>query len=87
LITIPDALTRTAIVLNAKELKPELHVFVRARYLQERAWLDEIGVNDITIEEAETAIGLAILLLRTMGAEPGRIQKEIQKIRVELGVK
>jgi CPA2 family monovalent cation:H+ antiporter-2 len=30
LVTIPDALTRTAVILAAKELNPELHVFARA---------------------------------------------------------
>ncbi len=86
LVTIPDALARTAIVLNAKELNPRLHVFARARYLGERAWLDEIGATDICIEEAETAIGLAIQLLRAVGAEGARIQAEIRKIREELGL-
>jgi CPA2 family monovalent cation:H+ antiporter-2 len=87
LVTIPDALTRTTVILTAKELNPELHVFARARYLQERAWLEEVGVTDICFEEAETAIGLAILLLREVGADYGRIQKEIQTIRAELGVR
>jgi CPA2 family monovalent cation:H+ antiporter-2 len=87
LVTIPDVLTRTTVILTAKELNPELHVFARARYLQERAWLEEIGVTDICIEEAETAIGLAILLLREVGADGDRIQKEIQKIRAELGMR
>jgi len=87
LVTIPDVLTRTTVTLTAKELNPELHVFARARYLQERAWLEEIGVTDICIEEAETAIGLAILLLREVGADGDRIQKEIQKIRAELGMR
>ena len=86
LVTIPDALTRTAIVLNAKELKPDLRVFARARYLQELAWLDEIGASNVSIEEAETAIGLSIQLLRVMGADGGRIQEEIRKIREELGL-
>ena len=87
LVTIPDALTRTTVILTAKELNPELHVFARARYLQERAWLEEVGVTDICFEEAETAIGLAILLLREVGADYGRIQKEIQTIRAELGMR
>ena len=86
LITIPDVLTRTSVILTAKELNPELHVFTRARYLQERTWLEEVGVTDISIEEAETAIGLAILLLREVGADRARIQKEIEKIRGELGL-
>jgi len=87
LVTIPDVLTRTTVILTAKDLNPELHVFTRARYLQERAWLEEVGVDDICIEEAETAIGLAILLLREVGADYGRIQKEIQTIRAELGMR
>jgi CPA2 family monovalent cation:H+ antiporter-2 len=74
------------VILNAKELNPQLHVFARARYLEERAWLDEIGATDVCIEEAETAIGLAIQLLRVVGAEGSRIQKEIDKIRSELGI-
>ena len=69
-----------------KELNPELHVFARARYLAERAWLEEIGTADICIEEAETAIGLAILLLRVVGADGIRIQNEIVRIRKELGL-
>jgi monovalent cation:H+ antiporter-2, CPA2 family len=86
LVTIPDVLTRSSVILAAKELNPKLHVFSRARHLQERVWLDEIGATDICIEEAETAIGLAILLLREVGADGNRIQKEIQKIRGEYGI-
>jgi len=87
LITIPDALTRAATVLAAKDLNPKLRVFARARYLQEKAWLDEIGVAEVSIEEAETAIGLAIRLLQVVGAEPGRIREEIRKIQAELGLR
>ena len=86
LVTIPDILTRSAVIVTARELNPKIHVFTRARYLQERAWLEEMGATDISIEEAETAIGLAILLLREVGADGNRIQKEIQEIRGELGM-
>lgn len=87
LVTIPDILTRTAVIVTARELNPEIHVFTRARYLRERVWLEEMGATDISIEEAETAIGLAILLLREVGADGDRIQKEIQEIRGELGMR
>jgi len=79
LVTIPDVLTRTAVILAAKELNAGIHVFTRARYLQERAWLEEVGATDICIGEAETAIGLAILLLQEVGADGGRIQKRSEK--------
>ena len=86
LVTIPDVLTRSAVIAIAREMNPNLHVFTRARYLQERVWLEEMGATDICTEEAETALGLAILLLREIGADGDRIQKEIQDIRRELGM-
>jgi CPA2 family monovalent cation:H+ antiporter-2 len=86
LVTIPDVLARTAVIVTARELNPQLHVFTRARYLHERVWLEEMGATDIVAEEAETAIGLAILLLREIGADRDRIQKEIEDIRRELGM-
>jgi CPA2 family monovalent cation:H+ antiporter-2 len=86
LITIPNILARTLIILTAKELNAGLRVFVRARYIGERAWLEEVGATGISTEEAETAIGLAVLLLREVGADGDRIRKEIHKIRSELGV-
>jgi CPA2 family monovalent cation:H+ antiporter-2 len=85
LVTIPDLMTRTLIVLAAKELNPDLRVFVRARYIQERAWLEEVGATEICTEEAETAKGLAILMLREFGADERRIQEEIERIDEALG--
>jgi monovalent cation:H+ antiporter-2, CPA2 family len=87
LVTVPDVLTRTAVIVIARELNPDVHVFARARYLKERVWLEEMGATEISIEEAGTAIGLAILLLREIGADSHRIQKEIQNIRQELGIR
>jgi len=84
LITIPDILTRTLVVLTAKEINPEVRVFVRARYVRERAWLEEVGATGISTEEGEAAIGLAVLLLREVGADEDHIHKEINKIRKEL---
>jgi CPA2 family monovalent cation:H+ antiporter-2 len=87
LVTVPDVLTRSAVIATAREMNANLHVFTRARYLQERVWLEEMGATDICTEEAETAIGLAIQLLREIGADADRIQKEIQDIHRELGAR
>jgi CPA2 family monovalent cation:H+ antiporter-2 len=87
LVTVPDVLVRTVTILTAKEMNPELRVFVRARYLGERAWLDEVGATEVCTEEGETAVGLAILLLRAMGADEARIQQEVRKIRHELDIR
>jgi len=87
LVTIPDIFVRTAVIVTARELNPKIHVFTRARYLRERAWLEEMGATDICIEEAETAIGCAILLLREVGADGNHIRREIQEIRKALGMR
>ncbi len=86
LVTVPDIFTRTGVIVTAREIKPDLHVFTRARYIQERTWLEEMGATDVCTEEAETAIGLAILLLQEIGADRERVQKEIQNIRREFGI-
>jgi monovalent cation:H+ antiporter-2, CPA2 family len=81
LITVPGIEIRTVAVIAARELNPELKVFVRARYLGERAWLEEIGVTDVCYEEAETALGLASMILKEVGADQERIRTELQRIR------
>jgi CPA2 family monovalent cation:H+ antiporter-2 len=85
LVTIPEVLTRTLVILAAKDLNPELRIFARARYLQERAWLEEVGAAEVCIEEAETAVGLATLLLREVGAPEDQIRREVERIQYELG--
>jgi monovalent cation:H+ antiporter-2, CPA2 family len=81
LITIPDLSTRTLIVIAARELNPDLKIFVRARYVAERAWLEEIGVTEVAYEEAEAACGLGSLLLREVGATDDQIEDEMARIR------
>lgn len=86
LLTIPEVLVRTVVILAAKDLNPDLRIFVRARYLQERAWLQEVGATSIVTEEAETALGLAVQLLREVGADEERIRKEIRNIQKKFEV-
>jgi CPA2 family monovalent cation:H+ antiporter-2 len=86
LVTVPDVLVRTLVIITAREMNPGLKVFSRARYLKERAWLEEVGATQICIEEAETAVGLARLLLSEVGADPERVRSELQRIHKELGV-
>ena len=81
LVTVPEVLVRTVVILAAKDLNPNLRIFVRARYLQERAWLEEVGATGVVTEEEETAIGLAALLLREVGADEERVRGEIRTIK------
>lgn len=84
LITIPDALVRSLVVIVAKELSPDIRVFARARYIDERAWLEEVGATGIVTEEGETAVSLAVMLLEEIGADKVRIRAETRKIQQEL---
>ncbi len=86
LVTIPDILSRTVIIVTARELNPDIQVFTRARYVKERAWLEEMGATKICIEEAETAIGCAMQILREIGADANQIQREVREIYRELGM-
>jgi CPA2 family monovalent cation:H+ antiporter-2 len=86
LATVPDVLVRTLVIITAREINPNIRVFARARYLKERAWLEEVGATQICIEEAETAVGLALLLLREVGADENRIAEELRSLRTEFNV-
>jgi CPA2 family monovalent cation:H+ antiporter-2 len=85
LVTVPDVFIRTLVIITAKEMNPDLKIFTRARYINERAWLEEVGATEICTEEAETALGLAQLLLREMGADEHRMRTEIDRVHTELG--
>jgi CPA2 family monovalent cation:H+ antiporter-2 len=84
LVTLSDVLVRTLVIINAKEMNSQLKVFTRARYLQEIAWLEEVGATHICTEEAETALGLARMLLREMGASEDRVRVEIDRVHAAL---
>lgn len=80
-------LVRTLVTIAAREMNENIRVFARARYLKERAWLEEVGATEICIEEAETAVGLAVLLLHEIGADEDRIRAEVKTIRSEFSVR
>lgn len=83
-LTLPDLAARVSILLTAREMNPGLAVLSRARYLAERASLEDFGVTAVCYEEAEAAVGLSELLLRSEGAPQARIDEECGRIRAEL---
>lgn len=84
LVTIPEMVSRSLVILTAKNLNPDLKVFVRTRYIQDREWLEEVGAHTIVTEEGETAVSLAVRLLEEMGAEKEQIRRETRRIQHEL---
>ena len=83
LITVPDLASRIPIIVEARELNPEIKIFVRARYLAERSMLEEVGATAVSYEEAEAAVGLADLLLSDLGAQEEKMQQAAGLIRRE----
>jgi CPA2 family monovalent cation:H+ antiporter-2 len=86
LVTLPDLPSRIPVVLAARTLNPRIRVFVRARYLRERAMLEDVGATAATYEEAEAAVALTEFLLRDIGVPEARIADEAMRIRSEFQV-
>jgi CPA2 family monovalent cation:H+ antiporter-2 len=77
LVTLPDLAGRVAVIATARILNPELTIISRARYLAERAMLEDAGVNDVVYEEAEVARALSEHLSRQLRHdEPDVLQPE-----------
>ncbi len=86
IVTLPDLLSRIPVIITARELNPELMIFSRARYLAERADLEEFGVTEACYEEAEATVGLSECLLRAEGAPEQQIEATLQQIRGEFSL-
>ncbi len=84
ILTLPDLAGRIPVIITAREINPGIQVFVRAHYLGERAFLEEVGATAIVYEEAEAAAGLAEILLRSVGVESQRVEEEVRRVREEM---
>jgi CPA2 family monovalent cation:H+ antiporter-2 len=87
LLTLPDLTGRLPVIIEARAMKPDLRILVRARYVAERPLLEEFGVTAVVYEEAEAAVGLSELLLRAEGTDEERIRAEGGKIRAEFALR
>jgi CPA2 family monovalent cation:H+ antiporter-2 len=83
-ITLPHSENRNHLVVAAKLINPRIKVFVRARYLAERADLEQVGADGAVYEEAEAAVALARLVLFDQGADKDTVRRETTRIRQEI---
>lgn len=83
-LTLPDLAARIPVIIAARELNPDIRVFVRAHYLSERTFLEEVGATEICFEEEEAAAALAERLLRTVGVDERRVAEEVLRLRSDL---
>jgi len=82
-ITLPHSLNRGPMITAARQLNPSCRILVRARYLRERAELEQAGADVACFEEAEAAAALAERLLRDLGSDETAIRSEGERIRRE----
>jgi CPA2 family monovalent cation:H+ antiporter-2 len=84
-ISLPHSANRNPLIASAKLINPDIKVFVRARYLSERAELEQVGADVVAYEEAEASVALARLVLFDRGADPDTVRRETTRIRQQLG--
>ena len=83
-ITLPHAANRNPLIASAKLINPQIKVFVRARYLNEREELTQVGADAARFEEAEIAVALARLVLSDQGEAEESISIRTNQIRVKM---
>jgi CPA2 family monovalent cation:H+ antiporter-2 len=81
LITLPHSANRNPLIAAAKLIRPDIKVFVRARYIAERDELAQVGADGAVFEEAEAAVALSRLVLFDRGADAETVRRETTRIR------
>ncbi len=81
IVTLPHTEGRSAVVLAARELNPNVEITVRARYLAERETLVSAGASRVIFEEGEAGLALARQVLERRGLGNDEIQKLLGAVR------
>jgi CPA2 family monovalent cation:H+ antiporter-2 len=80
-VTLPHSLNRGPLITAARQANPACRIFVRARYLRERAGLEQAGADVACFEEAEAAGALAERVLRDLGRDETTARSEGERVR------
>ncbi|HEY8234402.1 MAG TPA: cation:proton antiporter [Vicinamibacteria bacterium] len=82
-VTLPHSVNRTPMIAAARQLNPTCRILVRARYLRERAELEQVGTTAECFEEVEAAVALTSLVLADLGKDKMAIEEHAQRVRRE----
>ena len=82
-VTLPHSVNRTPMIAAARQLNPTCRILVRARYLRERAELEQVGTTAECFEEVEAAVALTSLVLADLGKDKTAIEEHAQRVRRE----
>ncbi len=80
-VAISDATATRRIVVQARQMRPSIHLIVRTRYVAEMEPLFQLGVNDVVPEEFETSVEIFSRVLRTYLIPHDQIEHCIAEIR------
>jgi monovalent cation:H+ antiporter-2, CPA2 family len=72
------------IIRVARELNPQVHIFVRSAYLRDVPPLRSAGAEQVFAGEGEVALAMTEAVLRRLGATPDQIDRERDRVRAEL---
>ncbi|MFA5865919.1 MAG: cation:proton antiporter [Phycisphaerae bacterium] len=72
------------VIRLARELNPKIRVIARSSYLHERPPLRQAGANQVFSDEGEVALAMTESILRELGATPDQIDRERERLRVDL---
>lgn len=84
LVTMAAQSNPAPVVVQARQINPDMHILVRSRYLNERGALALAGATGAVYEEAEAAIALGELVLKDLGSDIATIEKEIAGLRAAM---
>jgi len=80
-IAISDATATRRVAAIARQIRPNIHLVVRTRYVAEMEPLFQLGVNDVVPEEFETSVEIFSRVLRTYLIPHDQIDHCIAEIR------
>ncbi|NEP17837.1 MAG: sodium:calcium exchanger [Leptolyngbya sp. SIO4C1] len=80
-IALPDPVSTRLLTQRALQISPSLEVIARAHTTREIDSLTQLGAKEVVQPEFEAALELGVHLLKTLRAEPQRIQTIMEEIR------
>jgi monovalent cation:H+ antiporter-2, CPA2 family len=80
-VAISDPVSSKHTVAVARRLRPDLKIFVRARYVAEAEELRRLGATEVAAEEFETSLELVSVVMAAYGAPERVIQREREELR------
>jgi CPA2 family monovalent cation:H+ antiporter-2 len=72
------------IIQGAREINPDVNIFVRSIYLRDVPPLKAAGAEQVFSGEGEVALAMTEAVLRRLGATADQVDRERDRVRAEL---